>query len=69
MLEQILLRILILTLVLIQLHNIFFTSHNKNTCCLTQVTNYQIFNIIITINKNSTDIYNINMSLLKLLNK
>ena len=51
------------------LHIPYLSSHNTNTCYLTLVTNSEIFNIIIhTNNKNSTYIYNINMSLIKQLN-
>ena len=51
------------------LHVHYLSSHNTNTFYLTPVTNSEIFNIIIhTNNKNSTEIYNINMSLIKQLN-
>ena len=53
----------------INLHVHYLSSHNTNTFYLTPVTNSEICNIIIhTNNKNSTDIYNINMSLIKQLN-
>ena len=50
------------------LNKYFLTSHNTNTY-ITPVKNIEIFNIIIhTNNKNSTAIYNINMSFRKQLN-
>ena len=51
------------------LHVHYLSSYNTNNFYLTPVTNSEIFNIIIhTSNKNSTDIYYINMSLIKQLN-
>ena len=45
-------------------------ARNNIKCNLTQVTNSEIFNIIMHTNKrNITDIYNINMSLIKQLNQ
>ena len=47
----------------------FISSYNTNTFYLIPVIHSEIFNIMIYINnKYSTDIYNINMSLLKQLN-
>ena len=59
-------KILSLTGLNSNLHKHFIKTYNTNTFYLTPVENFEIFNVIIhTNNTNSTDIYNLNMSLIK----